>query len=234
MAGFHTHIATSTVLGVGYAGAGALAGAPLDLCLVAGGLCGVSGMLPDIDSDRGIPIRESMAFAAAVVPMLLVERFAALGLGYETMVLVAGALYLLIRFGLAKVLRKFTVHRGMFHSIPAAIIFAELAFLITGSPDLESRYYKAFGVLLGVLSHLFLDEFYSIEFKGGRVRLKRSFGTAAKFWGRSIRANLVAYLLLAVVTAALLGEPMLMEHLGVPPHDSIYHTANQAFTRIIR
>ena len=66
MAGFKTHITTSTVLGIGYgAGAHLLYGLPLDTCMLAGGLCSVSGMLPDLDSDSGVPIRESMAFAAA-------------------------------------------------------------------------------------------------------------------------------------------------------------------------
>jgi len=234
MANFQTHITTSTVLGMGYAGVGMLAGAPIDLCLVGGGLCGVSGMLPDLDSDRGIPIRESMAFAAAVIPMLLVERFAKLGLGYESMVLIAGGMYLLIRFVFAQGLRRFTVHRGMFHSIPAALIFAMLVFLITGSPELSSRYYKSIAVLLGVFSHLILDEIYSIQFKRGRLRLKKSFGTAMKLWGKHLGANVFAYAVLILVTAAVLCEPMLMEKLGAPPHENIYHTANQAFGTVFR
>ncbi|MCE9552832.1 MAG: metal-dependent hydrolase, partial [Planctomycetes bacterium] len=83
MAGFRTHIAVSTTLGVGYGAAGvfllpAHAGGelPLATCALAAGLCSVSGMLPDLDSDSGVPIRETMTLAAAVVPMLLMRRFA--------------------------------------------------------------------------------------------------------------------------------------------------------------
>ena len=54
-------------------------GVPWPTCVLAGGLCGVSGMLPDIDSDSGRPLHESMAFAAAVVPMMLLHRLPALG-----------------------------------------------------------------------------------------------------------------------------------------------------------
>ena len=67
--------------------------------MLAGGLCSVSGMLPDLDSGPGVPLRESVAFAAAVVPMLMIDRLAQLGLAPETMVLAGGLIYLLIRFG---------------------------------------------------------------------------------------------------------------------------------------
>ncbi|MBN1908511.1 MAG: metal-dependent hydrolase, partial [Pirellulales bacterium] len=66
MADFKTHISTSGLLGVGY-GAAAFVwfDVPWPTCVLAGGLCGVSGMLPDLDSDSGVPRRESVAFAAA-------------------------------------------------------------------------------------------------------------------------------------------------------------------------
>jgi len=184
MAGFKMHVGTSSVCGAAYAGAGIALGVPWDSALVAAGLCGVSGMLPDLDSGSGRPLREMMGFAAAVVPMLLVDRLQQLGLTYEQLVLATGGLYLLIRYGVAKLLAKYTVHRGMFHSIPAALTFAGIAFLVCGSSDLNLRYFKAGAVLLGVMSHLVLDEIYSIQFNGIRgVRLKSSSGTALKFWG---------------------------------------------------
>ena len=122
MAGFKTHITTSTILGIGYGTAAfALYSVPLPTCLLATGLCGVSGMLPDLDSGPGRPLRESTTFAAAVVPMMLTHRFKHLGLAPETMILAGGrVIYLAIRFGGAWLLRHCTVHRGMFHSLPAA------------------------------------------------------------------------------------------------------------------
>ena len=53
---------------------------PLPTCALAAGLCGVSGMLPDLDSGPGRPLRESTAFAAAVVPMMLLDRMEQFGL----------------------------------------------------------------------------------------------------------------------------------------------------------
>ena len=46
------------------------------------GVCAASrGMLPDLDSGPGVPLRESVSFAAAVVPMLMIEPLRADGPG---------------------------------------------------------------------------------------------------------------------------------------------------------
>ena len=69
MAGFQTHITVSTLAGVGYGVWGYSCGAPVQTCVLAGGLCSVSGMLPDLDSESGRPVQEISCFAAAVVPL---------------------------------------------------------------------------------------------------------------------------------------------------------------------
>ena len=215
MAGFKTHITTSSVLGVGYTGVGLYAGLPEESALIAGGLCGIGGMLPDIDSDSGIPFRESMGFAAAIVPLLLLDRFRQFNLNYEQIVLVSGAMYLFVRFGLARLLARYTVHRGMFHSLPAALTFAGVAFLLCRFNDnLQLRYFISGGVLLGVMSHLVLDEIYAIEWARGRWRFKKSFGTAIKLWSKSLWGNVSAYAKLIIVALLILGEPMVMEKHG--------------------
>lgn len=214
MAGFKTHITTSSVLGVGYTGLGIYMGLPIESSLIAGGMCGIGGMLPDIDSDSGVPFRESMGFAAAIVPILLLSRFRDLGLNFEQMVLICGAMYLFVRFGIARLLARYTVHRGMFHSIPAALTFAGVAFLLSDYADLNLRYFKAAGLLVGVMSHLMLDELYAVEWKGGRWRFKKSFGTAMKLWGKNAWANISTYGKLIVVALMILGEPMVMERYG--------------------
>jgi LexA-binding, inner membrane-associated putative hydrolase len=214
MAGFRTHITTSAVLGCGYAGVGhALYDVPLDTAIVAGALCGFSGMLPDIDSDYGVPLRETIAFAAAIAPMMLIGRFETLALSHDAMVLVAVSIYLSVRFGVSRMIRKYTVHRGMFHSIPAGLIFAGVAFLVVGSAPIGLRCYKAGGVLAGFMSHLLLDEIYAVEWKGGRWRFKKSFGTALKVWGSDSWANFSTYAKLAIVAMMILGEPTVIERL---------------------
>jgi len=120
---------------------------------------------------------------------------------------------LFVRFGVTKLIRKYTVHRGMFHSFPTLFIFAGLAFLITGASPIDVRCYKAGGVAGGFLSHLVLDEIYAVEWKGGRWRLKKSFGTAMKMWGDDHWSNFTTYAKLAVVAMAILCEPSVMKQL---------------------
>jgi hypothetical protein len=236
MAGFKTHITVSSVLGVGYGGAAFFAyGAPWPTCVLAGGLCGVSGMLPDIDSDSGTPLRESVAFAAAVVPMMLLYRFQQMNMSHEMIVLAGAAVYLLIRFGLAALLKRYTVHRGMFHSIPAAIVFGELAFLLASGDDVRLRIYKAGAVVIGFLSHLLLDEIYSFQFRHGRLRLKSSFGTALKLFSRDHWANFSAYAKLLILTAVIFFEPQNLQTASKPTDPaSIRQTVTRTIDRVLQ
>jgi membrane-bound metal-dependent hydrolase YbcI (DUF457 family) len=215
MPGFKTHITTSTVLGIGYAGAGyALLDAPIEACVLAGSLCSVAGMLPDLDSDTGVPIREAMAFTAAVVPMLMLDRFQHMGMSHEMIVGVSVLLYIVVRFGAAWALKKYTVHRGMWHSIPALAISGLAGFLICSCQDMDMRLFKAFAIMLGFASHLLLDEFYSIDTSGGSLRLKKSSGTAIKFFSGSLWANISTYAKLILLLTLAVGDPFVMEHYG--------------------
>jgi hypothetical protein len=253
MAGFKTHITTSTVLGVGYAGAAvAFYDVEPTAAILAGGLCSVSGMLPDLDSGPGVPMRESIAFAAAVVPMLMIHRFKHLGMTPEMIILAGGAIYLAIRFGLSKLLKKYTVHRGMFHSLPAALIAAEIAFLLCAHwetpmthkhgvaataavpiEDLAMRFFNAGAVLLGFMSHLVLDEIWSIDMKRGMPHLKSSFGTAIKFWGQCGWANVLTYACAILMTYMVLQDPVWIEDSDSPQTGAnLRQMANQALQKV--
>ncbi len=215
MAGFRTHVTTSSVLGTGYAGVlHTMYGVPLPTATVAGALCGFSGMLPDLDSDTGVPLREAMGFSAAAIPLLLVRRFQSLHLSTDTMILIGIGLYLFVRFGVAHMIRKTTVHRGMFHSIPAMLIFGGIAFLLTGASPFNDRLLMSGGVMGGFLSHLILDEIYAVEYRSGRWRTKKSFGTAMKLWGGDRWSNFSTYAKLGVVGMGIVGEPGVMNQFG--------------------
>jgi membrane-bound metal-dependent hydrolase YbcI (DUF457 family) len=212
VADFKTHITTSSFLGVAYGvAARGLFDVPLSTCVLAGGLCGVSGMLPDVDSNSSKPLKESLAFGGAVVAMMTADRFAQLGMKPEWIVLCGAAVYLFVRFVVGGFLRRYTVHRGMFHSLPAAVIFGEVAFLLASGTDVRIRAYKAGAVVIGYVSHLVLDELYSLEWRRGRPRLKKSFGTALKMFSRSWWATASTYLKLGLLTYVVLYEPGWME-----------------------
>ena len=194
MAGFRTHITVSTVCGIAYGG---VAVEPLgfgtETALLAAGVTAVGGMLPDLDSDSGVPVRELSGLSAAVVPLLLTPRLIASGLTQEGVLATLGGLYLLIRYGAGRAFRRLTVHRGMFHSIPAMLIAGLVVYLEYQSPDRGVRLLLAGGVMLGFLSHLVLDEVYSVDFNGVRLRLAKSAGSALKFVSPSWTATCICY-----------------------------------------
>ena len=215
MAGFQTHIATSTVLGIGYGAAGCLLyQVPVETCIVAGGLCSLSGMLPDLDSDSGVPVRETVSLVAAVAPMLMIDRFQHMHWSHERIIIAAAILYLVVRFGVAEFFKRYTVHRGMWHSIPAMFTASLLAFLLYSVENIELRLFVAGAVMLGFFSHLLLDEIWAVGFGWTGPRLKKSFGTALKFWGPSRWANVSVYAKLLIVAALAVGDPLMMDRFG--------------------
>jgi len=197
MAGFRTHITVSTVLGVGV---GAAAVQPLgfgtDGAILAAGLTAVGGMLPDLDSDSGVPIREMFGLAAVVLPLTLIPKLLHLHLSQEAILAVLLFGYIAIRYPMAHLFKRCTVHRGMFHSVPAMLISGLVVYLGYHSPDVKLRLLLAGGVMAGFFSHLVLDEVYSVDFRGMKVKLKSSAGTAIKFVSPSMAATTCCYLIL--------------------------------------
>ena len=197
VADFKTHISVSTVAGIGYGYWGVTTQSmSLENGILAGGLCAVSGMLPDLDSDGGIPLREISMFCAAVVPMMMLNRFRDLSLSHESMALAAMLIYVVIRFGAFEFFKRFTVHRGMWHSLPAAASAGLIAYLVMPSESNAARAYKAIAVVVGFMVHLILDEIWAVEVGVGRLRTKKSFGTALKFFGNDPIANVFVYAML--------------------------------------
>ena len=221
MADFRTHIAWSTVIGIGYGVYGHTQGAPLETCVLAGGLCSVAGMLPDLDSDSGRPAREMFPFVAALVPGLMHDRFKQWELSNTWIAVATGGIYLGIRFGIGGLFKRFTVHRGMWHSVPACLIAGLLTFLACGQQELMLRLYLSMAVMLGFTVHLVLDELWSISFSTKKVGLKSSWGTALKFFGDELWPNFMTYGLLVLCGLAVYGDPMLMRQLG---YDAGYNT----------
>jgi membrane-bound metal-dependent hydrolase YbcI (DUF457 family) len=197
MAGFRTHITVSGALGVVYGG---VAVQPLGFTTEAGvlaaGLTTVGGMLPDLDSDSGVPVREMFGLAAAVLPLLLVPRLYHMGLSREAILAALLFGYVVIRYGAANVFKRFNVHRGMYHSLPAMLIAGLCVYLAYHSPDRGVRVMLACGVMLGFLSHLVLDEIYSVDWRGVKPKLKASAGSAVKFMSTSTVATATCYAIL--------------------------------------
>jgi hypothetical protein len=208
MASYQGHLTVSSIVGTAYGSFGA-AGLGLDWGPVffGAGMTALGGLMPDLDSDSGVPVRELFSLAAAVTPLLMLGRLQSSNLSAEEIIVIAGSTYLLIRYVGAWAFKKLTVHRGMFHSIPAIFIAGLLVFFFyhghldhtqyEHSHDLRVRLFIVGGTMLGYLSHLVLDELYAVDFMGVRIKPNKYAGSALKFRSASWPATATTYLLLA-------------------------------------
>ncbi len=209
------HITGSSIVGAGYGLAAWQVGDMHPMtCALGAGLCSVAGMMPDLDSGPGIPLRESVAFAAAVVPMLMLHRLQQTGMPLEAIILSGAAIYLAIRFGLFWLLKTYATHRGMFHSLPAAAIAGQIVFLAFAAEEPLRRYFVSSAVVLGFLTHLVLDEIWSVKLGYFGPKFKKSFGTALKFAGPKPWSNLITYVLVVLLGALAAGDAAWTEKLA--------------------
>lgn len=201
MAGYREHISVSGLCGAGYAACASLilGFTPVQSAL-AGVLTWVAGMLPDLDADGGKPVREIFGLLGAVVPLVAIRHLIRWCGSVDGVVLCAIVIYALTRYGGAAVLKRLSVHRGMFHSIPAMFIAAELMFLAYVSDSMAVKCLMAGGVAIGFLSHLLLDELYSVQWSGLRLKLSKSAGSAFKLTSTRFFPNVFTYATLMFLT----------------------------------
>jgi membrane-bound metal-dependent hydrolase YbcI (DUF457 family) len=218
MAAYREHITVSGLLGIGYGAAAALSMGftPIQGCIAAC-FTWVAGMLPDLDAANGRPVREIFGLVAAIVPLTLEHQLVRWGGSVEGAIFVGLLLYAAIRYGAAAILSRVSVHRGMFHSLPVAILSAELVFLGFPGDTQAVRLMMATGTLIGFLSHLVLDETYSVQFSGVRLRLNKAAGSAFKLFGKNGAANVLVYGLLLCTTWFVLRDTGWVERLPGPP-----------------
>jgi len=164
--------------------------------LFTGGIIG--GILPDIDSDNSTPTKIMQYIFANLISFFILFKY----IGHYpigNLILIwllsfIGSLFLFHLFN------KFTSHRGMFHSIPAGLIFwfsfSLLFYYVFKFNYLISWYFGMF-IFLGYITHLVLDEIYSVDLSGGKI--KKSFGTAFKLWSKDKTSTLIFYIVMLVL-----------------------------------
>lgn len=207
MAAFQTHVTVGLVVGY-IAGLFAVVTqwivAPfMPLCMFAAAFIG--SFLPDLDSNYSKPFNIVFSHAAIIGGSAVFFYFTL----HKTIpwfywAIIPPVVSLVIRYGIGKIFQRFTTHRGIFHSIPGIFIVTlatppVISYIPLASKDVIAI---SFSVGIGFLSHLVLDEIYSvIQFEGikMKIKVKRSFGTAMTFTCSSKPATLAAYFLLAVL-----------------------------------
>lgn len=199
MASYRGHLAFASALGAAYGGLGYQFG-QLDwgAAVLGAALTTVGGLLPDLDSDSGVPVRELFGAAATIIPLLLFRPLEIhFGFTLEQTLASLIGVYIFVRYLASRLFKRYTVHRGMFHSIPALAIAGLGTYLAYYSSSRIIRLYLAVAVALGFFSHLVLDEIYSVDFNGLRIKLNKFAGSALKLASRSYLATGFTYLLLA-------------------------------------
>lgn len=186
MANFNTHISVaflaSSFAGVVAYKAGMLTAPEFLLCGVVGT---VGGLLPDIDLDHSVPAQVGFNVASLLMAFALVIYWSAQA-SIVGLVLVGVVSYAVMRWGVFRVFSKITVHRGIVHSVPymamLALIVVDTSFYAMKNTAVLSWFLGLF-LFFGTMVHLLLDEMYSVNVFG--LKVKKSFGTAFKFFDKS-------------------------------------------------
>jgi membrane-bound metal-dependent hydrolase YbcI (DUF457 family) len=207
MANFTTHIAVGTVVS-GALATLTLAGdviAPENLVAVT--MAGVLGsVLPDIDLKDSRPA-QAMFGGLAVFLSFVVLFTVAYKFSIAEMWLIWLGTLVGVRYGGQALFHRFSYHRGIWHSILAAVFFWFLTAVLFkyALNRHEGVAWLAGGFMfMGYMTHLILDEIYSVDVFDARV--KASFGTAVKLFDRKNMGD-TAVVALAAVAAFVFTPP---------------------------
>ncbi len=208
MANFPTHIAVGTVVSGALATVTVAADMVAPENIVAVTLAGVLGsVLPDIDLKDSRPSRAMFAglavfFSFAVLFSL--ERKYSIA---EMLILWMGTL-VFVRYVAKEVFFNFSYHRGIWHSLLAMVFCAFVTAWVYKAllGRNEGVAWLAAGFMaIGYLTHLILDEIYSVDVMD--TRIKASFGTALKPFDFKHPGHSAA-MAIATVLAFLLTPPL--------------------------
>lgn len=153
-----------------------------------------AGMLPNVDAGNEPPARELGALVAAVIPLVALEYYPALKSGgLARIALIVIFAYVITRVVIVRGLQKYATHRGMIHSIPAAIITFEATYLIFRHESLRVRLFIAFAAFVGFLCHLLLDAYGNMDLVGRAMGKPANKAKVLKLVGDSFKVTLVVY-----------------------------------------
>ncbi len=163
----------------------------------------IGSILPDFDSDSGKPFQIILWFFSFIAGGATLIYFVQSNiLKWYYWIFIPPIAIIFVRFAIGGIIKKFTVHRGIFHSIPAMFIavFSTSTFLTVFNMSKTAVILISLSIGIGFLSHLILDEIYStVNFEGIKIKAKKSFGTAITFTGFSAISTFIAYVVLSIL-----------------------------------
>jgi membrane-bound metal-dependent hydrolase YbcI (DUF457 family) len=166
----------------------------------------LGGILPDLDSDSGKPLTLLFGIVSVLLPALLLNKIIGqLTISPELLVGYFSCSYLLINSLICELIKKVTIHRGIMHSIPFAILSGEIGYLLFVSSGQSMGTIVGLSVFTGCIVHLVLDELNSFSLKFGFIpTMKRSSGTALKLKSADNLANMAVYSLILGAAATII------------------------------
>lgn len=183
MANFNTHVSVgfvvSGVLALLSFKAGTISGDEFAVATLIGT---IGSLLPDIDSDNSTPVKMGFNLLAMVVVFAVLSHWRG-QLSFVAMLIAWAVGYALVRYGMFWAFARMTVHRGVIHSVPfmavLGLVLVCVNFYGFGNSAFISWFYGGM-LFLGSMVHLLLDEIYSVNLLG--LKVKRSSGTAMKLY----------------------------------------------------
>ncbi len=201
MANFKTHIGWGAVIGVTMIVLALLysfISGWVEIFMIFGAIL-VGSFLPDMDMDDGVPFQILFGFLSiGVAGSIFYQLYSDGQRDVLTLFLITGAIFIGLRFVVGEIFMRFTDHRGIWHSIPAAIFMGlvsmQIMRRISPSENDEWCVYVGIAIMIGYLGHLILDEIYaSVNLSGHSLLPKRSLGSALKIYSRSKIATGIVY-----------------------------------------
>lgn len=200
MASFRTHISFGIALGVVSVFALialALAPAHWSFYLFVALAVVVGAILPDMDSDSGIPFHITFG-SLAVIGAALAGFYAWVTVPGQYMALIAYPFTtaFLIWVVIGYLFKRFTRHRGMAHSIPAAALAGLLMYSLANHFwfDGWQSFLLGVAIALGYVLHLVLDEVNSaVNFHGTPFIPNKALGSALKLYSRNPKVTVFVY-----------------------------------------
>lgn len=167
----------------------------------------VGSLLPDIDSNSSKPVRGFFSVLGVGLAFAMTLPLTA-RLGPLVLAGLWIGVYLFVRYGLFEIFTRLTVHRGIWHSwlgiAVALLTTTNLAYWIWDQSP-EPAWIAGLMVGIGYLTHLVLDELFSVDLVN--ARLKRSFGTALKPFSSSSPWSSLAMMVVIAILAWLAPSP---------------------------
>lgn len=206
MASFRTHISFGIAFGIlsGLAiVALALVPEAWSFSILMGLAVTLGAQLPDMDSDSGLPFHITFGSLALVAGALTSwYGYSVLAAGLSSVILMGGVAIICVWLIIGTIFKRFTKHRGMAHSIPAAVFAGLVTFSIGNS--LEFHEWQAFllgiGMTCGYILHLVLDEIWAgFNFHGHLFVPNKAFGSALKFVSHDHRLTALMYVAIIIL-----------------------------------